>query len=421
MLSIGREIKLNERVILHCDMNNFYASVECMLNPDLRDKAVVVGGSVEQRHGIVLAKNYKAKAFGIQTGEAIWQAKQKCKDIVVVPPNYDQYLRFSKLAREIYSRYTDLVEPFGMDECWIDVTGSGVYGNGEEIAEEIRQTIKFELGLTVSIGVSFNKIFSKLGSDMKKPDAITCIYKNDFKEKIWHLPANELLGVGTATNKVLKNYGIHTIGELANTNEDLLKIKFGINGVRLKQFANGLDTSKVMATDFVSPIKSIGHGITTIQDLENSAEVWCVILALVQDIGTKLRKHNKKASGVAISVRNNQLATKEWQCKLEMPTQSSTHLGKTAFELFDKSYNWQYDIRSLTVRAINLVEENIPIQVDLFTDTRLLEKREKLDLAIETIRFRFGKDSIKNAVLCKDIKLPKNIDNQVIMPTGMVQ
>ncbi len=421
-VSLGGGNDLKERVILHCDMNNFYASVECMLNPALREKAVVVGGSVEQRHGIVLAKNYKAKSFGIQTGEAIWQAKQKCKDIVVVPPNYDQYLRFSKLAREIYSRYTDLVEPYGMDECWLDVTGStGIFGTGEEIAEEIRQTIKFELGLTISIGVSYNKIFAKLGSDMKKPDAITVLKKETFKSQIFNLKANELLGVGRATYQKLEKYGIHTIGELANTPDDLLKNWFGINGIRIKQFANGLDTSRVMANDFVSPIKSIGHGITTIQDLENSAEVWCVMLMLVQDIGTKLRKHNKKASGIAISIRNNQLATKEWQTKLSMPTQSSTHLAKTAFELFDQNYNWQYDIRSLTVRAINLVEEDVPIQVDLFTDTKTLEKREKLDLCIETIRFRFGKDAIKNGVLCQKLKLPQNMDTGVIMPTGMVQ
>lgn len=398
-------------------MNNFYASVECMLNPDLRDKAVVVGGSVEQRHGVVLAKNYKAKAFGIKTGEAIWQAKQKYKDIEVVPPNYEQYLKFSNLAREIYLRYTDLVEPYGMDECFLDVTGSAIFGTGEEIAEKIRQTIKFELGLTVSIGVSYNKIFAKLGSDMKKPDAITIIKKETFKEQIWGLPANELLGVGRATNKKLEKYGVRTIGELAETQDDLLKQWLGINGIKLKQFANGLDTSLVMANDFVSPIKSIGHGITTVQDLESSSEVWCVILSLVQDIGTKLRRHNKKAGGVAIGVRNNRLITKEWQCKLSMPTKSSTHLAKIAFELFDKNYNWQYNIRSLTVRAINLVEENAPVQVDLFTDTKLLEKREKLDIAIETIRYRFGKDAIKNGVLCQDIKLPRVMNTGV---TGMM-
>ncbi len=407
-----------QRKILHCDMNNFYASVECMLDPKLREKAVVVGGSVEQRHGIVLAKNYAAKAFGVVTGEAIWQAMQKCKDIVVVPPHYDQYLRFSKLARDIYNRYTDKVESYGMDECWLDV--SGCTEGGKEIAEEIRKTIKFELGLTVSVGVSFNKIFAKLGSDMKKPDATTCIYKEDFREKIWSLPVNELLGVGRATDKKLRRYGINTIGELAKVDEKFLKRLLGINGVRLGRFANGFDTSPVCETDYVSPVKSIGHGITTVQDLENSAEVWCVMLALVQDVGTKLRGHCKKAGGVAISIRNNQLVTKEWQCKMPFPTQSATHIAGIAYRLFNENYEWKYNIRSLSIRAINLLEENTPLQTNMFTDVGDIEKREKLDIAIEHIRRRFGKDSIKNCVLCKDIKLPKNIDTGVIMPTGMV-
>ena len=270
-----------KRVILHCDMNNFYASVECMLNPELKNKPVAVCGSVEERHGIVLAKNYAAKAFGVSTGEAIWQAKQKCQDLVIVEPHYEQYMKFSKLAREIYGRYTDQIEPYGMDECWLDVTGSGCMGTGFEIADEIRRTVKFELGLTISAGVSFNKIFAKLGSDMKKPDAITCIEADSFREKIWCLPASDLLGVGRATEKVLSGYGIHTIGELAATSDDFLKCRLGKNGLAIKKYANGLDDSPVMRSDFVSPVKSIGHGITTMQDLENNAKSgvscwsWC--------------------------------------------------------------------------------------------------------------------------------------------------
>ena len=164
---------MSDRAILHIDMNNFYASVECMMNPDLKPHPIAVCGSQEDRHGIVLAKNYKAKAFGVSTGEAIWQAKQKCPNLVIVPPHYEQYMRFSKLAREIYGRYTDLIEPFGMDEVWADVTGCQRYiGTPLHIAKKIKETIKYELGLTVSIGVSFNKIFAKLGADMKKPDAI---------------------------------------------------------------------------------------------------------------------------------------------------------------------------------------------------------------------------------------------------------
>ena len=292
----------NERVILHSDMNSFYASVEMMLNPELKGKPVAVCGSTEERHGIVLAKSDLAKKAGVKTGMVNWEARQLCPGLIVVPPQYDQYLKYSKLARQIYHRYTDLVEPYGMDECWLDVTGSGVCGTGMEIAEAIRQTTKEELGLTVSIGVSFNKIFAKLGSDMKRPDAITCIEADSFREKIWCLPASDLLGVGRATEKILSGYGIHTIGELAATSDDFLKCRLGKNGLAIKKYANGLDDSPVMRFDYVSPVKSIGHGITTMQDLENNAEVWCVMLELVQEIGTKLRTHKKKAGGIAISI-----------------------------------------------------------------------------------------------------------------------
>ncbi len=409
-----------ERVILHIDMNNFYASVECMLNPSLKDKCVAVGGSEKERHGIVLAKNYKAKAFGVATGETIWEAKRKCKDLVVVPPTYEQYLKFSKLAIGIYSRYTDLIEPYGMDECWLDITGSSVFGTGEEIAEKIRQTIKFELGLTVSIGVSYNKIFAKLGSDMKKPDAVTVIKKENFKEKVWNLPANELLGVGSATNKKLKSSGIHTIGQLAEVQDEIIQSWFGINGIKLKRFANGEDDSKVSKQDYSPEIKSIGHGITTIQDLENSAEVWKVMLALIQDVSTKLRNHKFKAGGVSITIKTSELVSKEWQCKLEIPTQSGLLIAKACFDLFLKRYRWDCTIRSVTVRVIDLIDEEIPFQVNLFSDVSNVAKREKLEEAIEIIRFRFGKDIIKNAVLLDKLKLPDKLDNGVIMPTGMV-
>ncbi len=216
------------RSILHCDMNNFYASVECMLDPALKKYPIAVCGSVEERHGIVLAKNYKAKAFDVKTGDAVWQAKQKCKDLVVVPPHYEEYIKYSKLARSVYERYTDQVEPYGMDECWLDISGTGsLFGSPEKVANEIRETMKFELGLTISVGVSFNKIFAKLGSDMKKPDAVTVIPKDTFREKIWGLPAADLLGVGRATQRVLDSYCIRTIGDLANTDPEFLRRRLG--------------------------------------------------------------------------------------------------------------------------------------------------------------------------------------------------
>lgn len=407
-----------ERVILHSDMNNFYASVECMLNPKLKGHPVAVCGSTEERHGIVLAKNYEAKKYNIQTGEVTWQAKQKCRDLIVVPPHYDQYIKYSKIAREIYSRYTDLIQPFGMDECWLDVSGStNLFGSGYEIAKQISETIKFELGLTVSIGVSFNKIFAKLGSDMKKPDAITCIYKENFKDKIWNLPASDLLGVGRATTKKLNFYGIYTIGELAGTPKDFLQKIFGKNGVLLWHYANGTEKSAVTPNDFVVPIKSVGHGITALRDLEKNEDVWPVILELSQDIGKKLRDYNKYASGVAIDVRDCELHHKQWQCQMPIPSYSSFLIAKKAYQLFLQSYNWDRDIRSITVRAINLISSDSPQQIDLLSETQNIDKIERLEFVVDNIRERFGKDIIKNAVLCRDIGMKPM--TKLTMPTGL--
>ena len=407
------------RSILHCDMNNFYASVECMLDPTLKKYPVAVCGSVEERHGIVLAKNYAAKAFDVKTGDAVWQAKQKCKNLVVVPPHYEEYIKYSKLAREVYSRYTDMVEPYGMDECWLDISGTyGLFGSPERVANEIKETVKFELGLTISVGVSFNKIFAKLGSDMKKPDAITVIPEDSFRDKIWGLPAADLLGVGRATQLVLDNYGIKTIGELANTDPKLLKYKLGKSGVALWQYANGNDCSTVKNTEFVSPIKSVGHGITTVEDLENNEQVWPVFLELTQDIGHKLRVHKKSADGVAIHIRDNTLYTRQWQTALDMPTQSPMLIAKAAFALFEKRYDWRNPIRSVTIQAINLVPQDTPRQIDLFMDIEKIERAEKLDRCIEEIRRRYGKNSIRNGILFQNLRMPPE-KAEITMPTGM--
>lgn len=410
------------RTILHCDMNNFYASVECMLDRSLKNKPVAVGGDVENRHGIILAKNYHAKKYGIRTGEALWQAKQKCKDLIIVPPHYEEYLKYSKLARQIYSQYTDLIEPYGMDECWLDVTGcQKVCGSGEEIANKLRKQMQFELGLTISVGVSFNKIFAKLGSDMKKPNATTIISEDTFREKIWNLPASDMLGVGRATEKVLNSYNIRTIGDLANAPRELLKRKLGKNGLLLIEYAKGNDRSPVTPMDYEPEIKSVGHGITTKEDLENDGEVWNVILSLVQDIGHKLRVYNKKAGGVAISIRNNKLETKQWQCQLPIKTYSASIIAKSAFELFSSSYVWNNNIRSVTVRAINLTSQFEPEQLTIFNDITDVVKKEKLEDTVESIRERFGKKAIMPATLFGNNKMPTDRETELQMPTGMTK
>lgn len=409
-----------KRRILHCDMNNFYASVECMLNPELKGKAVAVGGSQEERHGIILAKNYAAKAYGVSTGEAIWQAKQKCKDLVVVPPHYEHYIKYSRLAREIYSRFTDKIEPFGMDECWLDISGTEMlFGSAEKVANDIREIIKFELGLTISVGVSFNKIFAKLGSDMKKPDAVTCLFEEDFKEKIWNLPASDMLGVGRRTEATLDRYGIHTIGQLATMDPNFLKSVLKSYGSMLWAYANGYDNSAVCDYGYKSPIKSIGHGITTKRDLEKESDVWPVILELSQDIGHKLRENELAATGVSICVRDTELFTKGWQCKLPMSAQSESYLAREAYKLFLNSYGWKHDIRSITVRAIDLIPADTPTQMDLFNDRTSLDRMESIDAVVDKLRQRFGNKAVQPASLLCLNTLPPEKSKGIRMPTGI--
>lgn len=410
------------RAILHSDLNSFYASVEMMLDPSLRDKAVAVCGSTEDRHGIVLAKSDKAKKAGVKTGMVNWEARQLCKDLIVVPPQYDQYLKYSKLTQAIYQRYTDLIEPFGMDECWLDVTASEkVYGDAMTIAENIRRSVKEELGLTVSIGVSYNKIFAKLGSDMKKPDAITEIREDTYKDKVWPLDCSEMIYCGRATTAKLAKYGIHTIGDVARTAPDFLHRLLGVNGVALWRYANGTDSSRVMHKDFVSPVKSIGHGITCVADLENNEEVFKVMLALCQDIGHRLRLHGLSARGVQIHLRGNDLFGSQFQCKLPFKTQLPSEIGGAAFRLFKDKYRWTSKVRAVTVRAIDLVPQNEADQLSVFVDYQKLSRREKLEDTIEELRSRFGKHAITYGILMGDLKMPDDGRHSVKMPGMMYQ
>jgi DNA polymerase-4 len=406
-----------ERAILHSDMNCFYASVEMMLNPDLRGKAVAVCGSTENRHGIVLAKSQLAKKAGVKTGMANWEARETCPGLIVVPPQYDQYMKYSELAHEIYGRYTDQVEPYGMDECWLDVSGSCITnGTGMEIAEKIRKSMREELGLTVSIGVSFNKIFAKLGSDMKKPDAITEITRDNFKDKVWPLPASDLLYVGRATTKKLADRSVFTIGDIAATDPEQMRTWLGVNGVALWVYATGQDTSRVMHKDFVSPVKSVGHGITCVCNLNNEEEVWKVMLELSQDIGHKLRVHKLMANGIQIFVRGNDLGFTQFQTRLPYATRSQMEIALTARRLFHENYRWINNVRAVTVRAINLAPEGDPQQFDLFTDTERIEKQDQLETTVEDIRRRFGKKAIYAAALMGDIKMPNRGNEEIIMP-----
>ena len=410
---------MRDRAILHSDANCFYASVETVLNPDFRGQAIAVCGSPEERHGIVLAKSEKAKRAGVKTGMANWQAKQCCRDLIIVPPQYDYYLKFSKLLHGIYRRYTNQVEPFGMDECWLDVTYSP--GDPMEIAEEIRQAVKDELGLTVSIGVSFNKVFAKLGSDYKKPDAITQISKEHFKEIVWPLPCSDLLYCGNATTAKLGSMGVRTIGGIASLPVEVMQRKFGKNGVALWKYANGLDDSRVAHQDYTAPAKSVGHGITCVADLENMDEARKVIFALSLDIGYKLRYMNLRATGVQLYVRNSELSFCSWQKRLEMATQDEGTIALAAYSLLEEKYSWRNPIRSITVTAIQLDSSQNPTQLSMLLDYERLVRREKLNESIDTIRDRYGKYAVIPALVLDEKKMPVGNDREIIMPGYMYQ
>ena len=391
------------RTILHSDCNCFYASVELLHHPKLRGKPVAVGGDPEARHGIVLTADYVAKRHGVKTGMALWQARQVCPEITFLPPRMDLYLRFSRMAQEIYGEYTDLREPFGIDESWLDVTDSvTIKGDGLQIAQEIRQRMKKELGITVSIGVSFNKIFAKLGSDYKKPDAITTMYQEEFREKAWPLPVSDLLYVGGATNKKLLNMGILTIGALAQTEESVLTARLGKMGSILWAFANGYDTSPVRKENTSAPVKSIGNSTTTPRDLENDEDVKIVLYVLAESVAARLRENGFRCRTVEISIRDNELHSYTKQTKVSNATNITKEIADVGFRLFKQSYNWQKPIRSVGVRGSDLVNDNYWEQLDLFHNAELRDKMMKMDAAVDDIRRRFGFYSIQRGLMLGD-------------------
>ena len=391
------------RTILHSDANCFYASVEHLHRPELNGKPLAVGGDPESRHGIILTADYVAKKYGVKTGMALWEAKQKCPELNIVPPRMDLYLRFSQMAHEIYADYTDLQEAFGIDESWLDVTESATLkGDGYHIAAEISKRMKSELGITVSIGVSFNKIFAKLGSDYKKPDAITTMYNGEYQEKAWKLPVSDLLYVGRSTNIKLERLGIRTIGDLANTDEKILYSYLGKMGSVLWAFANGFDDSPVKAEDVHAPIKSIGNSTTTHRDLETDEDVKIVLYVLAESVAARLRDNGFRCRVVEISIRDNELFSFTRQKKIVYATNITEEIAKEAFMLFRANYDWRKPIRSIGVRGADLVTDNYWEQLDLFGNVQLREKKMRADTAIDDIRRRFGFYSIQRGLMYQD-------------------
>ena len=413
-----------ERIIAHSDCNCFYASVEMLRNPRLRDVPMAVCGSTEERHGIVLTANYLAKGRGVKTGMANWQARQACPGIVTVLPRYDDYIQFSAFVRKLYDQYSDRVEPFGLDEAWIDLTGCvSSFRQGEKTVREIRERVRRELGLTVSIGLADNKVFAKLGSDMKKPDACTIIPRSSYKDMVWPLPVGELLYVGRATEVQLRGRCINTIGDLARTSPDNLKRWFGKVGLVLYAFANGEDCSMVAPAGFESPIKSVGNSQTCPRDLETDTDVKILLYALSESVGARLMELGMYASTVEFSFLDNALENYGTrQCKLSVPTNLSGEIADAAFRLFKSSYgHWPKPLRKVGVRGSHLVSMEAPRQISVFEETGRAAAKEDLERIINGLRRRYGNKVIQRAIMYTDERL-SGVDakkDHTIHPVGV--
>ncbi len=395
-----------ERTIFHCDLNNFYASVECLHHPEYRNVPMAVGGDVEKRHGIILAKNMLAKKAGIKTGEALWQAKQKCPDLVLVRPNFTQYLRFSKLVRAIYADYSDRIESFGIDEVWMDVTEIvGRYPDARTLADEIRGRIREETGITASIGVSFNKVFAKLGSDYKKPDATTVITRENMKEIVFPLPIEDLLYVGRATTVKMHALGIYTIGDCARYDLDILKRKFGKWGEYIWEFANGFEKSPVLKEGREPTVKSVGNSTTCPRDLKTFDDIRIVCYVLAESVAARLREAGLRCLTVAVSIRDNDLETCVRQTKLPLPSDLSGEIAKAAMKLFRQNVDFSKPLRSIGVKAADLCVGDVPLQLSIFEDQQAREENLALEKTIDDIRRRFGAQSIQRLMMLEDTVL----------------
>ena len=388
-----------ERVILHCDQNCFFASVELLSHPDLRDVPMAVCGDPASRHGIILAKNEPAKRFGIQTAETVWQARRKCPSLVLLPPHHKLYREYSVRVNELYGQYTDLVEPFGIDESWLDITGSMHLFGGDPvaIADELRRRVREELGLSISVGVSFNKIFAKLGSDYKKPDATTLISPENWQEIVWPLPVGAMLFVGRSAQRTLAQYGVETIGQLAACRPEMLEKLLGKLGRQMHEYANGLDRSPVRPQAEREPVKSVGNGTTFPHDLTRWEEVRAGLAALSDSVAMRLRRQGLYCSGVQVTIKDSSFCSISRQKRLESPTRLMKDIQRAAMELTRSAWRAPTPIRMLTVTALHITESAESFeQLDLLGAGRAVSdaRQEKLESAVRAIRDKFGDGTI---------------------------
>ncbi len=392
------------RTVLHVDLNNFYASVETIIDPSLKGDFLGVTGNIESRHGVILAKSESAKKAGVKTGMTVHEALKICPELKLVEAKHDRYVKYSEIVRNIYRRYTDVIEPFGIDECWLDCTSTvKMFGGGEKIANDIRETVKRETGLTVSVGVSFNKVFAKLGSDMKKPDAVTVISPENFKEKVWGLPVENLLFVGKSTLEKLKKYNIASIGDLAAVDEKFLTDKFGKWGATLKIYAEGLDDTPVMKDNESDEIKSVGNSITSYRDLVNIEDAKLVFSVLAASVSRRLISYNVgKACGISVYVRDNELNSITRSARLPYPTVLADDFCAAAEKLLENSYDFKKPIRTLGLTVSGFTEKSYE---QLTVYDKEYRKKLSLQLAVNAINEKYGKKSVMKGIVYKDKKL----------------
>ena len=411
-----------DRVIFHCDLNAFYASVELLSYPELREKPVAVCGDPAARHGIILAKNEPAKRYKVQTAETIWQARRKCPELVLLPAHHWKYRDYSRRVNAVYERYTDLVEPFSIDESWLDITGSLHLfgGDAKALADEIRRVLREELGLTVSVGVSFNKIFAKMGSDYKKPDATTVISRENYKELAWALPVSDLLYVGPATTRKLARFDIKTIGDLARASVELLHLTLGKVGVMLWQFANGLDSSGVSPYYATPPVKTIGNSTTAPRDLVTDDDIKITLYALSESVAARLREQRSMCGIVQIGIRDTALLWYQRQQKLYSPASNSSVIADAAFQLFCENRPPR-PVRSLSVRASGLSLEDESPQISFFPEDAKILRRTDLERTIDRIRAKYGYSSIRRSIQLLHPELDLNAKgDHIIHPVGFL-
>lgn len=391
--------------ILHCDLNNFFASALVLKYPQYKDCAVAVGGKEEDRHGVIVSANYKAKQYGIKCGVSTYTAKKLCKDVVILESDFEWFSYLSNKVKSIYENFTDKVEQFSIDECFLDVTGSHkLFGTSEEIAFKIKERVKNEIGLTISVGVSFNKCFAKIGSDLKKPDAITVISQQNYKQVVWNLPINAMLGIGHQTEEKLKLLNILTIKDLALTNQDFLVKRFGKQGKLLWEYANGLDNSVVKPQDKNEKPKSVGNSTTFYKDLSNSKEIKLGITTICENLVTRLfYLQIFYAKTLQLIVKDSKMNVYQKQCQLEGKI-SSSNLIENAYKLFVDNYSHLKDIRLLGVTVSNFKEEDTK-QISIFDTTTQTNKKVDIDKAIIGINNKYNENIVTRANSLYDKKI----------------